>query len=334
MDEKILNGGKKFSKTDEELAQIAVNGNKETNNDLHFVDPRFLIVEGGHNVRNFEDENVKGHIEWLENDIKENGVITPLLCRRYKKVGIYTDPKTHKEYDLYSWIVIDGECRLRAINNLLEKGFELKRVPVINERSNCTDADRSLYMLKCNEGLPFTKYERAKLYERLLFYGWTKDEIAQKVSRSLNHVTDCLNLLAYSEDTQKMIVDKVIKPNNLVALEKQVKKDIKEGKIEEPLSRVKEVEKRLKEMCERTEELNENNNGGRIIKVSKVINEKKNDSEILAEQLDAVLKALPERTSYSLVELKDLYDLLSAGHPIKHSINMIFSSKEKTGTED
>jgi ParB/RepB/Spo0J family partition protein len=328
----IIMDENKFSKTEKELASIA-DGNKETINDLHFVDPRYLVVELGHNVRNFEEQNVKDHIEWLKNDIKKNGVITPLLCRRQKKVGVYTDPKNNKEYGLWSWSVIDGECRLRAITELLDEGYEIKRVPVINERKDSSDADRALYMLKSNEGLAFTKYERAKLYNRFISYGWTKDEIAEKVSRSISHVNECLNLLAYSEDTQKMIVDKVIKPNNLVALEKQVKRDVKEGRIEEPVSRVKEVEKRLEEMRKRTEEMNENNNG-RIIKVSKVINEKKSESEILAEQLDAVLKVIPQRISYSLEELKDLYDYLSAGHPIKNSVNMAFSSKDKTGTED
>jgi len=323
----------KFSKSDVELQEIALNGNKETVNDLYQVDPKLLVVEIDHNVRNFEDDNVKAHIEWLKTDIKKNSIITPLLCRRHKKVGVYVNPSNGKEYDLWSWSVIDGECRKRAIDELLAEGCDIKRVPVISERQNSNDADRALYMLKSNEGLAFTKYERAKLYQRFMNFGWTKEEIAEKVSRSLNHVNECLGLLNYSDQVQKLLVDKKITANNVIAIEKQVKKDVSDGKIKKPTNRYAEVEQRLAQMMRKAEDAS--NEGGRIVKVGKIINVKKTESEELAEQLDAVLNALPRKPSYTLAELEELYDLLSAGHPVKNSINSVFGSKVEaaTGTE-
>ena len=315
-----------YSKSIEELRNIS-DGNKEKKNDIYMVDPRYIVIKNGHNSRNFEDEKVKEHIIGLRESIRERGLLTPLLCRRGEQCGNYIDDNG-KEHPLYQWITIDGECRLRAVNMLLDEGYEIDRIEVRSQRRNSNDADDMLDMFTSNQGLPFTEYESAITFKRFInLFKWDVQKIAKKTGKSPTYIYNALKLLDYNEVIQTNLNDKVILPNDVRKIAKEVKESVKN-----PVDRKGEVERRLQEAIERAKKATELS--GSTVKASSFLNTKKTDSVILAEQLDAVLMALPKQESYKLKELEELFDMLSAGHPIKNAINTVFGVKvSATGTE-
>jgi ParB/RepB/Spo0J family partition protein len=323
---------KVFSKSIDELNEIAKIAAKSTVNDLNYIDPRLIVIKDGHNVRNFSDPRVEAHIVELMANIKQNGVMTPLECLRGEKLETpYIDPKNGKEYPQYQWIVVDGQCRLTAVQRLLEQGVDIRRVPVMGVPQGSNEANHTFDMINANVGLRFTPIELAHAYKRLRGMHYEVDEIAEKLGKSVQHVNQCLDLLEYDKDIQDALKEGKITANNV----RQVEKSVKET-ITDKGDRIAEVEKRLQEAMERAKNQSELNGvDTKAVKAGKFIETKKCDSETLADQLDAVLDALPKRDSYKLTELEELYDMLKSGHPIKNSINTVFGIKVgKTGTDE
>jgi len=218
-----------YSKSIEELRNIS-DGNKEKKNDIYMVDPRYIVIKNGHNSRNFEDEKVKEHIIGLRESIRERGLLTPLLCRRGEQCGNYIDDNG-KEHPLYQWITIDGECRLRAVNMLLDEGYEIDRIEVRSQRRNSNDADDMLDMFTSNQGLPFTEYESAITFKRFInLFKWDVQKIAKKTGKSPTYIYNALKLLDYNEVIQTNLNDKVILPNDVRKIAKEVKESVKNNK--------------------------------------------------------------------------------------------------------
>jgi ParB-like chromosome segregation protein Spo0J len=325
---------KEFSKTLEELKEVATNSNKETRFDVFQIDPRLIVVELGHNVRDFDTEKVQNHVRELADNIKENGVMTPLECRKGEKVGIGKDDKG-KEYDIFSYYLIDGECRKRAVDLLFEEGVVIARVPVLLEKKGSNPANRVLDMLNANIGLRFTPIELAFAYKKLLNMGYTESEIAKQVGKTLQYVNECLSYINYSPRIQKGLLEGKITANNVRQLNKKLK-DI------EPDKRLKETEKRLLSAINRASEVGEKEKAGKHIDMSveqpaepsikpkrgrPKQTTKKFDIEIFIDHLKYLLELLPsEKETYKLSELKEVIEMLEDGNPLLESIDKIFNN--------
>jgi ParB/RepB/Spo0J family partition protein len=325
----------KFSMTEEELKEIALSAHKEQVNDLLKVDPRLIITDVSHNVRDFNNPDVLEHVDFLANSIEKNGLITPLECRRHLKVGTYVDDRG-KEYPLYSWVVVDGECRLRAIKKLIEKGVPFRTVTVIPEKKNSNEANRVLDMVNANTGLPFTPVELGRAYQKLLNFGWEYEEISEHVHKTVQYIKECLDLLSYDKDIQQAIVTKKIRAHNVRQVEKAVKKETGNNN-QTSEARKKAVADRLRAAINKAGAQAELN--GKSVRVGTILNKeaKKTEGQILAEHLDAVLDAIPEMESVQIKDLEELHTLLSDGKTPKDAINAVFGKKVEyaaTGTED
>lgn len=161
-----------------------------------------LEVVQGFNVR--EDY---GDMEELENSIIMHGIKEPLSG--YLKDGKY--------------YITNGHRRYAAVHNiLLSSGQEIK-IPFILESKGYSDAERVLDMIIRNSGKKLSMLEEAKVYVRLLAYGWSEDSIATQSGKSLTHINNCFILNSVPESVKNDIRNGVISPTNAIELMRKYK---------------------------------------------------------------------------------------------------------------
>jgi ParB family transcriptional regulator, chromosome partitioning protein len=158
------------------------------------VDPRTITVEDGFNPRDFNSPEARAHLEALKASIKALGVKRQIWVR-------LEGPKDAKKV-----ILVDGECRLRAVMELIAEGEEILSVPVIQKSIGVTSiADRLVLAMTANEGLPLNQLEVGKTYQRLVAYGWTPEKIAAQAGKTDRYVRDALSL-AEAPDAVRALV--------------------------------------------------------------------------------------------------------------------------------
>ncbi len=162
-----------------------------TRKEFYQIDPRKLQIKAEWNSRDFSDPSNMEHIEGLAKSIAENGVREPL--------------KVYLENDVA--YVTNGECRLRAVMLLIERGVDIKTVPVMAEDRLSNEADRLFTQFISNSGKPFGPIENAKLFKRLLDMGWQQNDIAKKTGFSGGRVSQLLELLKLPVVLQKFITE-------------------------------------------------------------------------------------------------------------------------------
>lgn len=141
----------------------------------------------------FNDEALKE----LSSSIKQHGVFTPILVKK----GI-------QGYDL-----IAGERRLRA-----SKLAGLKDIPAI-----IVDFDdqemMEIALLENIQREDLNVIEEAKAYEKLIQrLGYTQEQLAHRVGKSREHITNLLRLLKLPEDVQEYVVSKQLSMGHVRAL--------------------------------------------------------------------------------------------------------------------
>jgi ParB/RepB/Spo0J family partition protein len=173
------------------LASIA-----EGRRDVLKIDPRKLSVRSNWNSRDFSDPANLEHIESLANSIAEKGVITPIRAN-------WEDGKAY---------IVNGECRYRACMLLIERGVDIKTVPVIGDDQFANDVDRLFTQYLENTGKPFTDLERARHFKRLIDLGWQQEDIAKRSGKTQGWVSQTLALLTAPVAVQKMITQGEVSP--------------------------------------------------------------------------------------------------------------------------
>ena len=141
----------------------------------------------------FNDEALKE----LSSSIKQHGVFTPILVK-----------KSIQGYDL-----IAGERRLRA-----SKLAGLKDIPAI-----IVDFDdqemMEIALLENIQREDLNVIEEAKAYEKLIQrLGYTQEQLAHRVGKSREHITNLLRLLKLPEDVQEYVVSKQLSMGHVRAL--------------------------------------------------------------------------------------------------------------------
>src|SRR3989441_8208289 len=123
-----------------------------------------------------------GALDELALSIKASGVIQPIVVRR----GLAG-----------RWQLIAGERRWRAAR---QAGLE--RIPaVVREATDAQSLELALVENLLREDL--NPMEEAEAYQRLLGeFGWTQEELAQRVGRDRSTIANCLRLLKLSEVIQ------------------------------------------------------------------------------------------------------------------------------------
>ena len=173
----------------------------------------------------FNDEALKE----LSSSIKQHGVFTPILVK-----------KSIQGYDL-----IAGERRLRA-----SKLAGLENIPAI-----IVDFDdqemMEIALLENIQREDLNVIEEAKAYEKLIQrLGYTQEQLAHRVGKSREHITNLLRLLKLPEDVQEYVVNKQLSMGQVRALlwlktESSMRKIAKQA-IDQGLS-VRKVEQIVKD---------------------------------------------------------------------------------------
>lgn len=170
---------------------MAIKDIAEGRSDIYRIDPKKLRIKDGWNSRDFSDPANIEHIKTLESSIEADGVKEPL------KVSV----EDNIPY------VTNGECRFRAVQNLLARGVEIKTVPVMGEDRFANEADRLFTQYLSNSGKPFGPLENARLFKRLIDMGWQQNDIGKKTGFSGGRISQMLELLILPIVLQKFITE-------------------------------------------------------------------------------------------------------------------------------
>lgn len=147
------------------------------------VDPRALEVEEGFNARPLNPDHV--------NEMalaQRNGAVFPPLEVRVEDGHIF---------------IVDGHHRHAASMQNIAAGFDIKSLDVRHFRGN--DADRVAHMITSASGLPLTPLQLGVQYRKLIGYGWTEPQIANRRGKSLQHVKDMIQLAEANSDVHQLV---------------------------------------------------------------------------------------------------------------------------------
>jgi ParB family chromosome partitioning protein len=154
--------------------------------DIFWIDPRALNELQGWNARQDDAAN-REHIETLARSIAAVGVLEPLtVFNRDGKI----------------WLS-DGHCRLAATMLAIQRGADIKNVPVKTEARGASERDFALRQI--TDGKPKTPYELALVCKRLIGYGWTVADIAERSGKTAQTINAALDLLEATPVVQDLV---------------------------------------------------------------------------------------------------------------------------------
>lgn len=171
----------------------------------------------------------EGALDELKQSILEHGVFTPILVK-----------KSIQGYDL-----IAGERRLRA-----SKLAGLKEIPAIVVEMNDQEM-MEIALLENIQREDLNVIEEAKAYQQMIkSLHYTQDQLAKRIGKSREHITNTLRLLRLPEDVQQYAVRKELSMGHIRALlslknEEQMRKIARQA-VSQGLS-VRAVEKLVKQ---------------------------------------------------------------------------------------
>lgn len=203
------------------------NGEVETEKQEQLTIPVDMIRPNPYQPRTLFDDQA---LQELSSSIKQHGVFTPILVK-----------KSIHGYDL-----IAGERRLRA-----SKLAGLSDIPAIVVEMEDQEM-MEIALLENIQREDLNGIEEAKAYEQLIHrLNYTQEQLAHRVGKSREHITNTLRLLKLPEDVQEYVVQKQLSMGHVRALlglknEDQMRK-VANTAIKEGLS-VRKVEQMVKDL--------------------------------------------------------------------------------------
>lgn len=196
--------------------------------DLYHVSPNDIVVVEGWNDR------VSFDLDDLVASIRQNGVMQPLMVRRNR----------HGVLELRN-----GERRLRAVRQLLAEGVEILSVPVILEKSS-SDAEALIASYLANTGKPFEPMEEAHCFRRFLAWGWSPDQLAQRLGKSVSTVRNSLALLDAAPAVVEALQNGTVSRTEAVAVVRQARRtEEDQSALLEERQEAKREKKAIKRLC-------------------------------------------------------------------------------------
>ncbi|SFD84104.1 chromosome partitioning protein, ParB family [Massilia yuzhufengensis] len=147
------------------------------------IDPRALEVEEGFNARPLNAD----HVAEMSLALRNGATFPPLDVR----------------VDDGRILIVDGHHRHAAALDAIAKGFEIKVLDCRQFRGN--DADRVAHMLNSASGLALTPLQLGVQYRKLIGFGWTEKQIADRRGKSVQHVKDMVLLGEANSDVHQAV---------------------------------------------------------------------------------------------------------------------------------
>jgi ParB-like chromosome segregation protein Spo0J len=163
------------------------------------VDPRILEVREGFNARPLNQE----HVEQMAVSYA-NGATFPPLDVEVEDGHIYP---------------VDGHHRRAAALLAISRGAPIRSVECRQFRGN--DADKVAHLITSASGLPLTPLQLGVQYRKLIGFGWTEKQIADRVGKSGQHVKDMILLAEANSDVHKAVTAGEVTGTTAVALVKK-----------------------------------------------------------------------------------------------------------------
>lgn len=165
--------------------------------DVHKLNPFDIAIEPGFNARDVNAPGTLEHIDGLAQSIASIGLQRPLKVRM--KGG--------------RPVLLDGECRLRAVKRAIDVyDAEIRTVDCILASKGVSDADAVLSLIVDNGGRDLNALEKADVCKRLTNYGWSINDIAVKTGLSSVRVIQLVETAAIPEAVKEMIRNDEIAP--------------------------------------------------------------------------------------------------------------------------
>lgn len=165
--------------------------------DQFMIDPRIIVVEDGHNPRDYNIPENRAHLDDLKASIRENGTISPLWVRY--------------DAERRAAVLVDCECRLRANLELIAEGVEIEAVPCIQVPGG-NEPDRLLLAVVANQNKPLSELELGGAFRKLFNFGWAIDKIAKKSGQSVSFINRSLELADAPQAVQEMVKQQEVTP--------------------------------------------------------------------------------------------------------------------------
>lgn len=147
------------------------------------VDPRILEVREGFNARPLNQE----HVEQMAVSYA-NGATFPPLDVEVEDGHIYP---------------VDGHHRRAAALLAISRGAPIRSVECRQFRGN--DADKVAHLITSASGLPLTPLQLGVQYRKLIGFGWTEKQVADRVGKSGQHVKDMIVLAEANSDVHQAV---------------------------------------------------------------------------------------------------------------------------------
>lgn len=152
------------------------------------IAPNEVHVEKGFNARDYSLEENKNHLESLKASIRDVGVLQPVWIRQDKD----------------KFYLVDGETRLRAVLELVDEGLPILKIPAkIVDAGN--EIERKLLSLTANQGKPLGKWEAGTAYKQLEGWGWTHEQIAERVGQTERYIREAIELSNVPQDVKVLL---------------------------------------------------------------------------------------------------------------------------------
>lgn len=157
--------------------------------DIFRLAPEDLHIKPEWNSREDADPENAAHIDMLAESIGAVGVKQPLTV-------YWEDGKA---------FISDGHMRYKGVIKAIANGAEIKTIPVQTEERASTEGDRIFSQIVRNSGKPLSPIEQAKVFQRLVAFGWTINDIATRAGLSRTRVDELLKLYAAPEAVTDLV---------------------------------------------------------------------------------------------------------------------------------
>jgi len=175
--------------------------------DYQMIDPRLIEVEPSFNPRNYDLPENSAHLDELKISIGEIGLIQPLIVRLNKETG--------------RAILLDGECRLRAILELIAEGHPVLSdadVPCFPAPAGSNDeATRLLTAITANTGKPLSKWELGAAFQKLYNLGLSPEKIMARTGYSKAFIAQSMELADAPDEVKKLLSSQAVTPSLALA---------------------------------------------------------------------------------------------------------------------
>ena len=187
-----------------QYAKLASNGDKGkrgrlatvasgTAGEIFMMNPYAITIAAGWNLRDFNNPANQEHVDNLARSIASIGVQQPLIVEVNRQTG--------------QVVLTDGECRLRGALRAIEVyGIPIKGIPVRAESRTATDADKVAGQIYRNSGKNPEPLEMGTALVRLMNFGWSYKDMAEKTGLAAARVYQLIDLMATATEEIKRMV--------------------------------------------------------------------------------------------------------------------------------